>query len=202
MNKNSLISLLRYIPAKFNIMNNSLIIKIIFLILAHVFFTSCSKDFFKYSSAKENPVRGVERAKKNVAEGRGVTLSGLTGAGRSTTYEFSTSNPLWRASLDTLDFIPMATVDYSGGTIVSDWYTDGSQRNEAIKITVRFLSNEIRSDSLKIVVHKKVCSANQICDVNLIKNSILVDELQSSILRKAVTIDKEQRKDKSKKSKK
>ena len=92
----------------------------------------------------------------------------------------------------------MTTVDYSGGTIVSDWYTDGSQKNEAIKITVRFLSNEIRSDSLKIVVHKKVCSANQVCDVNLINNSILVNELQSTILKRAVSIDKQQRSKKKK----
>ena len=176
-----------------------LLLSLFFLII----FTSCSKDFFKYSPSKNNPVRGVDRAKKNVEEGRGVTLGGLVGGGGgSTTYEFSTSNPLWRASLDTLDFIPMATVDYSGGTIVSDWYTDGSQKNEAIKITVRFLSNEIRSDSLKIVVHKKVCSVNQICDVNMVSNSILEDELQSTILKKAVTIDKEQRRNKAKKNKK
>jgi len=159
-------------------------------------------NFFKYSPAKDNPVRGVERAKKNVSEGRGVTLGGLAGGSRSTTYEFSTSNPLWRASLDVLDFIPMATVDYSGGTIVSDWYSDSSQKNEAIKITVRFLSNEVRSDSLKIVVHKKVCSINQICDVNLIQDSILVSELRSSILRKAITIEKAQRKNKADRNKK
>ena len=173
--------------------------KLLFIAFFFAFLTSCSKDFFKYSPAKDNPVRGIERAKKNVEEGRGVNLGGLVGGGnRSTTYEFSTSNPLWRASLDTLDFIPMATVDYSGGTIVSDWYTDGSQKNEAIKITVRFLSNEIRSDSLKIVVHKKVCSANQVCDVNLINNSILVNELQSTILKRAVSIDKQQRSNKKK----
>ena len=50
----------------------------------------------------------------------------------------------------------MATVDYSGGTIVSDWYNDGSKGDEFIKITLRFLSNEIRSESLKVVVHKKL----------------------------------------------
>ena len=81
------------------------------------------KGFFKYSSSKDNPVRGLERAKKNVAEGKGVSLNKIRRS--KTTYEFSTSNPLWRASLDILDFIPMSTVDYSGGTIVSDWYTDG-----------------------------------------------------------------------------
>lgn len=169
--------------------------KILFFSFFLIFLTSCGKDFFKYSSAKDNPVRGLDRAKKNVEEGRGVTL-GTLGKGRGTTYEFSTSNPLWRASLDILDFIPMATVDYSGGTIVSDWYTDGSQKNESIKITVRFLSNEIRSDSLKVVVHKKDCSINQTCNVNLIKDSILVSELQSSILRKAAQIEIEQRKKK------
>ncbi len=169
--------------------------KILFFSLFLIFLTSCGKDFFKYSSAKDNPVRGLDRAKKNVEEGRGVTLGNL-GKGRGTTYEFSTSNPLWRASLDILDFIPMATVDYSGGTIVSDWYTDGSQKNESIKITVRFLSNEIRSDSLKVVVHKKNCSINQTCSVNLIKDSILVSELQSSILRKAAQIEIDQKKKK------
>lgn len=183
-------------------MNHKIAHKFIIISFISLFLTSCSKDFFKYSSAKENPVIGRERAKKNVEEGRGITLGGLTGAGRSTTYEFSTSNPLWRASLDTLDFIPMATVDYSGGTIVSDWYTDGSQKNEAIKITVRFLSNEIRSDSLKIVVHKKVCSVNQICNVNMVDNSILKEELQSTILKKAVSIDREQRRNKANKNKK
>lgn len=199
MRKNSLISSLNYDLAYLITMNYNFTKKFILFSIIFVFLASCGKDFFKYSPAKDNPVRGVDRAKKNIAEGRGVTLGGLTGAGRSTTYEFSTSNPLWRASLDTLDFIPMATVDYSGGTIVSDWYTDGSQKNEAIKITVRFLSNEIRSNSLKVVVHKKTCSANQICDVDLITNSILVDELQSTILKKAILIDKEQRKNKTNK---
>lgn len=174
------------------------LIKTVFFVSIFAIFSSCGKDFFKYSPAKDNPVKGKERAQKNVAEGRGVNLSGLGGA-RGTTYEFSTSNPLWRASLDTLDFIPMATIDYSGGTIVSDWYSDSSQKNEAIKITVRFLSNEIRSDSLKILVHKKICGSSQVCDVNIINNSILVDELQSTILRKAILIEKEQLNNKRKK---
>ncbi len=175
-----------------NYLNNNLLVRLLLIFVISFLFTSCGKDFFKYSAAKDNPVKGLERAKKNVAEGKGVTLRGLGGS-RSTTYEFSTSNPLWRASLDTLDFIPMATVDYSGGTIVSDWYSDNSQSNEAIKITVRFLSNEIRSESLKIVIHKKKCDSNQVCDVNMISNSVLKEELQSTILRKATLIDKEQR---------
>ena len=170
-------------------MLNKKLYKFLIFSLLLIFLNACGKDFFKYSSAKDNPTRGIDRAKKNVKEGRGINLSGLTGKGK-TTYEFSTSNPLWRASLDILDFIPMATVDYSGGTIVSDWYTDGSRNNESIKITVRFLSNEIRSDSMKIILHKKICDNELRCSTNLVKSSIIKDELRSTILRKASLFQK------------
>ena len=65
---------------------------------------------------------------------------------------------MWRASLETLDFLPLTTVDYSGGMIITDWYSDDTNNLKSIKITVRFLSNEIRTDSLKIIVHQKNCS--------------------------------------------
>ena len=58
-----------------------------------------------------------------------------------TNYEFSTSNPMWRASLETLDFLPLTTVDYSGGMIITDWYSDNNSQSESIKISVRFLSS-------------------------------------------------------------
>ena len=106
-----------------------------------------------------------------------------------TNYEFSSSNPMWRASLEILDFLPLNTVDYSGGMIISDWYSDLSN-NESVKITIRFLSNEVRSDSLKIIVHKKNCSSNQDCKIFLINNSTLVNELRSSIVRKAAVLEK------------
>ena len=59
----------------------------------------------------------------------------------------------WRASLETLDFLPLTTVDYSGGVIITDWYGKYEIKS-SIKITIRFLSNEIRSDSMKIILHK------------------------------------------------
>ena len=80
-------------------------------------------------------------------EKEGVSLKGMMSVIRSTNYEFSTSNPLWRASLEIIDFMPLTTVDYSGGVIITDWYSDGQNYGRSIKITVRFLSNEIRSDS-------------------------------------------------------
>ena len=101
-----------------------------------------------------------------------MSLGGLARCGGSTTYEFSTSNPMWRASLEILDFLPMTTVDYSGGIIITDWYSDISSSNEdSIKITVRFLSNDIRSDSLKIIVHKKKCIPQQPCVVEVLSKS-------------------------------
>ena len=145
-------------------------------------------------SSREQPVSGPERARKNVEEGRGVSIKGLVG-GRNgaTNYEFSTSNPMWRASLEILDFLPLSTVDYSGGMIVSDWYS-GESTNESIKISIRFLSNEVRSDSLKIIVHKKKCSGNQTCKIALLDNSKISQELRVAILRKAAELKKEKKK--------
>ncbi len=161
--------------------------------------SSCGKDFFKYTPVKDSPTKGTERARKNVEEGRGVSLSGLARGGGSTTYEFSTSNPMWRASLEILDFLPMTTVDYSGGIIITDWYSDISSGNEdSIKITVRFLSNDIRSDSLKIIVHKKKCIPQQPCAVEVLSKSAISQELRASIIKKASVLDKESKNKKKK----
>ena len=144
-------------------------------------------------SAREVPTNAQERARKNVNEGRGVSIKGLmSGGGGSGTYEFSTSNPMWRASLEILDFIPLSTVDYSGGIIISDWYNDSNNKNESIKITVRFLSNEIQTNSLKVLIHKKECK-NSSCTVKGIKSKI-EEELVVSILKKAAEIEKTKKK--------
>ena len=130
----------------------------IFIIVSILILTSCNAFKPKKVNTREVSTNAVERARQNVNEGRGVSIDGLLGkVGGDTNFEFSTSNPMWRASLEILDFLPLSTVDYSGGMIVSDWYT-GESSNESIKISIRFLSNEIRSDSLKIIVHKKKCS--------------------------------------------
>ena len=112
------------------------------------------KDFHKPVDLRKEPLDPDERARRNIEQGRGIGLGNIGRSGK-TTYEFSTSNPMWRASLEVLDFIPLTTVDYSGGMIITDWYSDNS-KNKALKISVRFLSNEIRSDSLKIMIHKKI----------------------------------------------
>ena len=114
---------------------------------------SCNAIKPKKVDSRNQPTSGIERAKKNVAEGGGASVGSLLG-NRGGSFEFSSSNPMWRASLEVLDFIPMTTVDYSGGMIISDWYNDNNVKgDESIKISIRFLSNEVRSDSLKIIIH-------------------------------------------------
>ena len=154
---------------------------------------------FKKVDARKVPTNAMERARKNVEEGRGASIGSVLNRRGSTNYEFSTSNPMWRASLEILDFLPMTTVDYSGGMIISDWYTDNSNKNnESIKISIRFLSNEVRSDSLKIIVHKKTCSSNQNCKIILLNNSKISEELRGTIIRKAALLEVESKNKKKK----
>ena len=147
---------------------------------------------YKKVDQRQMPDGADAKARKNIEEGRGVSIGNILNkrGGGATNYEFSTSNPIWRASLETLDFLPMITVDYSGGVIITDWYSENRSSKESIKITVRFLSNEIRSDSLKIVVHKKICDASSNCTINLLENSLIQTELQSTIIKKAAQLDK------------
>ena len=170
--------------------------KIIFYSIISLLILSCDAIKPKKVNTRETPVNAQERARKNVNEGRGTSLKDLVG-NRGTTYEFSTSNPMWRASLEILDFLPFSTVDYSGGMIITDWYSENNS-NDAIKITVRFLANEVRSDSLKISVHKKECKSNTNCRTNLLKNSAIGNELRTSIIRKAAILERESKNKKKK----
>ena len=144
------------------------------------------------TDASKTPVNAQERARKNVEEGKGASIAGLLKRRGGGSFEFSSSNPMWRATLGTLDFLPLTTVDYSGGVVITDWYSDNTN-NKSIKITVRFLSNEIKSSSLKIMVHQKVCKSNNVCSVNLMEKSKIREELNAVILRKAALLEKEKK---------
>ncbi len=155
-----------------------------------LFLLSCNALKPEKVNTRDTPINAQERARKNINEGKGTSLKDLMGGGGNTTYEFSTSNPMWRASLEILDFLPFSTVDYSGGVIVTDWYSENNS-SESIKITVRFLANEVRSDSLKISVHKKECKNNNDCKINFLKNSKIGSELTATIIRKAAVLERE-----------
>ena len=167
------------------------------LILLGTFFilSECSNSPFKKVDMRKKPVNMQERAKQNVEQGRGVSINKLLNKRGNTNFQFTSSNPLWRASLETLDFLPMTTVDYAGGMIISDWYSDTSNSNESIKITIRFLSNEIRSDSLKIIAHKKICKSASSCRTTILENSAIGQELTSTIV-KAAKLELEDKKKK------
>ena len=143
------------------------------------------------ADARKIPANADERVKKNLEEGRGLTLGGMiSGGSGGTNYQFASSNPMWRATLTILDFLPLANVDYSGGIITTDWYNEGTASDESIKITVRFLTNEVRADGLKIIIHKRKCNTQQKCSVKKI-TSALENELQLAILKKADIFEKE-----------
>ena len=148
------------------------------------------------ADARKIPANVNERVQRNLEEGRGWSYKNATN-GSGTNYQFASSNPMWRATLEILDFLPLANVDYSGGIITTDWYNEGTSSDESIKITVRFLSNEIRSDGLKIIVHKKRCTIQQKCTVKKVSSAI-EHELQVAILKKAVLFEAEFNKGKKK----
>ena len=138
------------------------------------------------------------RVKKNMEEGRGFRLKDSIKKGRGGVFEFASSNELWRASLDVIDFMPLSSVNYSGGIIITDWYSNEKKQNESIKITIRFLTNEIRSDALDIKIFTRICKENLINCKYINSNETIINELRNEILKKATKYQKEA-KDKKKK---
>ena len=167
----------------------ALIVSLIFTL------ASCSKGFFKPGDARKNPPDPKLRVKKNLEEGKGFRLNtALKGNRGGTNFEFASSNELWRASLDVLDFMPLTSANYSGGIIITDWYSEQGNAEESIKITIRFLSNEVRSDAVDVKVFYKICEDIIKCKVYQNKND-LEKELKKEILKKAA-LYKKQTKDK------
>ncbi|WP_415323409.1 DUF3576 domain-containing protein [Candidatus Pelagibacter sp. Uisw_127] len=168
-------------------LKNSKILAVLLLITFG--FNSCIK--LPGGDARKNPPDPKLRVQKNLEEGRGIQF-GTGKKGGTGNFEFSSSNELWRASLDTIDFMPLASVNYGGGIIVTDWYSTDINSDESIKISIRFLTNEIRSDSLDIKVFNKKCVAQSNCVVSE-KTGGLIPELTAKIL-KTATIYKEKKK--------
>ena len=142
------------------------------------------------ADARKYPPDPKQRVKKNMEEGRGFRLMDNIGKGGGGNFEFASSNELWRATLDTIDFMPLASVNYSGGVIVTDWYSDDRNSNESIKISVRFLTNEIRSDAIDLKIFYKVCNQLNNCSITE-KTGNLETELKKEILKKAAFYEKE-----------
>ncbi len=162
--------------------------KIIILLAASlIILSSCGKGFFKPGDARKISPDPRERVKKNLEEGKGFRLNDAIKkgvGGRGGNFEFASSNELWRASLDIIEFMPLTSANYSGGIIITDWYSNNNNPNETIKITIRFLSNEIRSDAIDINVFYKKCTSESKCVVQK-DNKSIETELRREILKKA-----------------
>ena len=168
---------------------------ILFLLCITSFLVSCGPLKPKKVDLRKIPGNAKEKRLKNIKEGKGFTamgaVKGRLGGGGTGTFDFATSNEMWRATLNLLDFTPLDNVDYSGGIIVTDWFKE-KDNQDAIKITVRFLSNEIRADGIKVIIHKKICKEVGNCKVIVVK-SILGQEIKLAILRNAAILKENER---------
>jgi hypothetical protein len=149
---------------------------------------SCGPFKPKYTDLRKVPGNPKDKREKNIREGRGFRAMGMLDKKNSGNFSFASSNEMWRATLDLLDFTPLSNVDYSGGIIITDWFSESSDQ-DPIKITVRFLSTEVRADGLKVIIYKKICKKNDKNNCKTIKDSTtLGQEIKLAILKKAAII--------------
>jgi|TARA_B110000483_G_C18131565_1_gene517840 hypothetical protein len=169
------------------------------LILLLFLFTSCG--LYKKTDARKVSPNVEKRVEKNLESGKGISFRAFgNGSG---TFDFASSNEMWRASIETLDFVSLTNASYSGGIIITDWFKGNSSENRELKITIQFLANEIRADALSIAVHEKICDAinSQNCTITKV-NSTISGDLKLAILKKAALIKNDSLKKKKKKKKK
>ena len=173
---------------KFNNLTTCIILMFAFLL------TSSCKNLFRWTDASKVPVNAKERVQKNLEEGRGIQFGIGKNRGTGGTFDFASSNELWRASIEVLDFVSFTNASYSGGIIITDWFAGNqeSSNNEGLrelKITVRFLSNEIRADGIEVIIHEKTCKKNDVtsCKIQKIKSNI-GNEIKLAILKKATVL--------------
>ncbi len=173
-----------------------------FILVLSLFILSCKGPDGNFKipggDARKFPADPKLRVKKNLEEGRGFKLNNVFDGPKGGVFDFASSNELWRASLDTIDFMPLLSVNYSGGIIVTDWYSsEESLSGESVKISIRFLTNEVRADALDIKVFNRKCNNVSNCIISEV-NDELAPELKKQILKKA-TLYKEEAKEKDKK---
>ena len=172
-------------------MNCKKIIKmLLFVGISTIFLSGCNGKL-PGGDARKNPADPEKRVEQNLKEGRGFKLNDQFKR-KGGVFDFANANELWRASLDTIDFMPLASVNYSGGIIITDWYSENNTPNESIKISIRFLTNEIRSDALAIKIFNRKCENSFTnCKFSEISGN-LPSEIKKEILKKATLYKKDQ----------
>ena len=172
-----------FIKLMVKITNTYLIIGLLFLV------NNCG--IYKPVDARKVSPNAKDRAEKNIQTGKGFRVFDTNRNKAGGVFQFASSNPMWRATISLLEFTPLSNVDYSGGIIITDWFNDDVS-NQAIKITVKFLSNEIRSDAIKVIVYKRICDDQNNCKTNKL-DTILEKEIKVAILKEAALIEENEK---------
>ena len=172
----------------------------IFVLIIPIILSSCKGADGKFKipggDARKNPADPAKRVEQNLKDGKGFQLNEVLGGRKGGVFDFASSNELWRASLDVIDFMPLSSVNYSGGIIITDWYSSNQNSRESIKISIRLLTNEIRTDALDIKVFSKICNDAINCKITE-TDGVISKELKRKIL-KTATMYKEEKKNKKK----
>ena len=171
----------------FKLIGNSLI-KVVSVVIILISLASCTKGEKKNNEIigkKRVPINTSERAQQSVDQGGGL-LSGLGKKQNQNTFDFATSNVMWRAAISSFDSIPLNTVDYSGGIIITDWYSNGS--NENIKININFVSDELKASSININSFKKICKTSTECNVQKMPSNFN-NKIKENIISKAIDLN-------------
>ncbi len=174
---------------------------VVFIAIIPVMLSSCKSPDGKFKlpggDARKFPDDPKKRIEQNLKEGKGFRLND-TFKNKGGVFDFASSNELWRASLDVIDFMPLSSVNYSGGIIITDWYSDDNSPNESIKISIRFLTNEVRSDALDVKIFNRKClNATMNCKFSEMSGN-LPNEIKKEILKKATIYKKDKNKKKEK----
>lgn len=164
-------------------------LSLISILIVSLFLNSCGPLKFERADVKDSPINEADKRKRNIEQGRGFTLPGINNNNRGGNFSFGNSNELWRATLDILEFTPLSNVDYGGGIIITDWYSTNDNLDQSIKISVQFLTDELRADGLLIKIYQKNCTTESNCAVKLIESD-LNQEIKLAILKKAAQIKK------------
>ena len=163
-------------------------ISVLFLLIFSLFcLNSCG--FYRPVDARKIPPNASDRVKQNQEQGKGISFGNMMKGGKGGDFQFASSNEMWRATIEILDFVPLANVDYGGGIIVTDWYKNTTSDKDSIKLMIQFLSNEIRADGIKVNIYKRVCLTENNCTSTLLE-STLNNEIKLAILKKAALLKK------------
>ena len=152
-----------------------ILIKTLIIASSLLFLLSCQKEDSKSKVFKKKNIEpNLNKRAENYVEDGGGILNKMKGSQGTGNFEFATANVLWRASLKTLDFIPIQSANYSGGVLVTDWYSGSLDSNSSIKIEVRFKSTELSPSSIDVLSYKRTCK-NMNCSTTKLESNFSRD---------------------------